>query len=75
MKYIYQLRAYFNTLPPAGRLFYILLSLMLDLVLVMLIVNLLGGSHQWEQIGILTVLLVYTVCLEKIWEFVEGVSS
>lgn len=72
MSYIYQLNQYLNALPPAGRLFYALLSYLVDLIILLFIVEALEGGPQWETIVILSLTIAYTLCLDKIWRWIDG---
>ena len=72
MKYIYQLRNYANGLPPAGRLFYAILSYFLDTVIALFIVEAMGGGPKWETIVILLITLAYATCIDMIWQWIEG---
>lgn len=71
MNYIYRLNNYLNGLPAAGRMFYALLSYLVDLVILLFIVEALEGGPQWETIVILGLTTAYVGCLDKIWRWIE----
>tara|TARA_R100000951_G_scaffold83600_1_gene71351 strand:- start:1245 stop:1463 length:219 start_codon:yes stop_codon:yes gene_type:complete len=72
MKYIYQLRNYMHGLPATGRLFYAILSYLVDLIILVLIVDALDGGPKWESMAILTITLAYATYLDTIWKWIEG---
>ena len=72
MKYIYQLNQYLNGLPATGRLFYALLSYLVDLIILLFIVEALDGGPKWESIVILALSCAYVIYIDKIWKWIEG---
>ena len=71
MNTIYRLNQYLNALPATGRLFYALLSYLVDLIILLFIVEAMGGGQQWETIVILSLTIAYTLCLDKIWRWID----
>ena len=71
MNQIYRLNQYLNALPPAGRLFYAVLSYLVDLIILLFIVEAMGGGQQWETVVILSLTIAYTLCLDRIWRWID----